>query len=320
MRLPKRLVDLPAIKRFGLDDELVLVRPASEHVIVSVCRDEIDADDWDDGSGHLASLAPLRIELLAGDLRLFSLIWLLQLEGDELSDDCVEPPPGLTQVSGALAALAEFLAINPDLIAAATASPAPDVCADPSPKLIEERIRALPETEKVALLLRLYSGDDPHLGTELRRRLRKADAQTMTVAPRRTAGELRTAAREIADARARAAEERARRELLRRQQQVARERKLRIAALAQRGEAAWREVEDLIGLRNGPAYDRAATLLVDLGVLADDSGEHESFVHRLAELHRRHERKGQLIARLEKAGLVQSRSPDSQLPGFGTAG
>jgi len=33
-------------------------------------------DDWDDGSGRLAALAPLRTDLLSGDLRLFYLLWL----------------------------------------------------------------------------------------------------------------------------------------------------------------------------------------------------------------------------------------------------
>jgi hypothetical protein len=59
MRVPKGLVDLGALKRFDLDEELALIRSAGEHVIFSINRDEIDAEEWDDGSGHLAGLAPL---------------------------------------------------------------------------------------------------------------------------------------------------------------------------------------------------------------------------------------------------------------------
>jgi hypothetical protein len=94
MRLPRRLVDLEALKRFDLDEDLASVRSAGEHVIVNISRNEIEYEEWDDGSGHLAALAPLRAELLAGDLQLFSLLWLVQLEyGDLIPDDAVEPAP-----------------------------------------------------------------------------------------------------------------------------------------------------------------------------------------------------------------------------------
>jgi hypothetical protein len=307
MRVPKRLIDLQALKRFHLDDDLALIRPAGEHVIVSITCDEVRDEEWDDGSGHLAALAPLRAELLAGDLRLFSLLWLVQVENDRIPDEAVEPAPGLTHISGPLAALADFLAVDPDLMEAASQTAMPIACSEPSPNEIEACVRALPEADKVALLRRLYSGDDPHLSVELRRRLQKARAPTDSAGPCRTARELRAAARGIAEERIRVAEERKSAECRRRQEQEAREREQRLSALVKRGEAAWREVEDLIVLRNACAYDQAALLLADLGKIADDRGEHERFARRLAELHSRHERKRQFIARLKEVGLVDSR-------------
>jgi hypothetical protein len=169
-------MDLQALGRFHLDDDAVLIRPAGEHVLISVSRDDLEAQEWDDGSGHLAALAPLRAELLAGDLRLFSLLWLVQVENGQFADEAIEPAPGLTRVSGALAALAEFLAVDPDLVQAATATATPLAAGEPSPTEIEASIRMLPEAEKVALLMRLHSGGDPHLGAELRRRCRKPGA------------------------------------------------------------------------------------------------------------------------------------------------
>ncbi len=307
MRVPKRLIDLQALKQFHLHDGLALIRPAGEHVIISVTRDEVDDEEWDDGSGHLAALAPLRANLLAGDLRLFSLLWLMQVENEWIADEAVEPAPGLTRVSGALAALAEFLAIDPDLMEAATATARPIAASGPSPSEIEAWIRALPEAEKVALLLRLYSGDDPHLSAELRRQCRKAGAHADVVGPRRTAGELRAVAKRIAEERVRVAEERARRERLRQQEHDAREQQGRLSTLARRGEAVWRDVEDLIVARNASAYNQAAMLLADLGKIAADAGENERFAQRLAKLHSRHERKSQFIARLREAGLVGTR-------------
>jgi hypothetical protein len=304
MRLPKRLVDLEALKRFDLDEYLASIRSAGEHVIVSINRDEIEDEEWDDGSGHLAALASLRAELLAGDLQLFSLLWLIQLEDDRIPDEAVEPVPGLTRLSGPLAALADFLAVNPDLLEAAVKTETPVSANDPSPGQVDAFVRGLPETDKVALLLRLYAGDDPHLGAELRRRCREARRPAVDIAgTRRTAGELRAAARRIAEERERAAKERADAERRARQGKEAQARAQRLAALTKRGEAVWPEVEDLIVMRNASAYDQATALLADLGEIAAAGGTRDRFAGRIAELHARHARKGQFIARLKAAGL-----------------
>ena len=73
-RLPARLVDVRALERFCPDDKIADVRIAGEHVIVDIWRDEVDQDDWDDGSGRLAALAPLRGDIMQGDLRAFYLV------------------------------------------------------------------------------------------------------------------------------------------------------------------------------------------------------------------------------------------------------
>ena len=304
MRVPKGLVDLGALKRFHLDEELALIRSAGEHVIVSINRDEIDAEEWDDGSGHLAGLAPLRADLLAGDLRLLSLLWLIQLEDDRIPDEAIEPAPGLTQLSGPLAALGDFLAVNPDLLEAAAGTEIPPPFSEPSPSEIDAFVRGLPEEDKVALLLHLYSGDDSHLSVQLRRRCREPHSPHVdTAGARRTAGELRTAARRIEEQRKRIVEERANAERRRRQEHETQARAQHLSALAKRGEAAWREVEDLIIMRNAPAYDKVAALLADLGEIAAEGSERERFAGRIAELRSRHARKGQFIARIRAAGL-----------------
>jgi hypothetical protein len=305
MRLPKRFVDVEALTRFDLDENLASIRSAGEHVIVSINRDEIDDEEWDDGSGHLAGLAPLRAELLAGDLQLFSLLWLVQL-GDEdlIPDDAVEPAPGLTRLSGPLAALADFLAVNPDLLEAAVETQKPISSSDPSASEVDAFVRGLPEADKVALLLRLYSGHDPHLGAELQRRCREACRPAAHISgTRRTAGELRAAARRIEEERERVAKEKADAARRRQEEEKAKARAQHLATLAKRGEAVWRQVEDLITMRNASAYDQAATLLVDVGEIAAAGGLRDKFDGRIAELHVRHARKGQFIARLKAAGL-----------------
>lgn len=302
LRLPRRLVDLEALDRFQLDEEVASLKVAGEHLIVDISRDEIEVEDWDDGNGRLAALAPLRAELLGGDLRLFVLLWLIQVENGWTRDETVMPAPGLGTLSGPLAALADFLAIDGDLIEAATQSQAPS--AEPSPAAVEAFLRALPESDKVALLLRLHAGDDPHLGAELRRRCREATssgAHAGTGLP--TAGELRSAAVRLGEDRRRVAAERESAERRRREQEQAEARARHLAALAKRGDSVWREVEEQINLRNTSGYDRAATLLADLGEIATQDDKGEAFARRLADIRGRHDRKGKFIERLNAARL-----------------
>jgi hypothetical protein len=316
MRLPRRFVDMDALKRFDLPDDLVSIKPAGEHVIISITRDELDSEyfyyddeDDDDGSGRMGALAPLRAELLAGDLQLFSLLWLIQLEDEKFPDDAVEPAPGLTRLSGALAALADFLMVDSDILeaAAGSAPAAPAPSSEPSHGEVEAFVRNLPEDEKTALLLRVCSGDDPHVVTELRRRCRDAfhphDRHGGSSGSRRTAGELRAAARHIADERTRIAKEEAEAKRRREEEQKAKARAQRLAALARRGEDVWREVEDLIARRTASAYDEAATLLADVGEIAATAGGRDKFDRRVAELCARHARKERFIERLKAAGL-----------------
>src|SRR3546814_11044079 len=70
---------------------------------------------------------------------------------------------------------------------------------------LRETLAAIPDREKIDLLLRVADGDN-YVVTELRRRLRRRrPAPTL---PPRTAGALRARAREIAEARERRSEER----------------------------------------------------------------------------------------------------------------
>lgn len=76
-----------------------------------------------------------------------------------------------------------------------------------------------------------------------------------------------------------------------------------LAALAGHEEGAWREVERLIEMRNPLNYERATTVIVDLGEIAACNGTRDSFARRLADVRARHARKGQFIARLGAVGL-----------------
>ena len=105
-------------------------------------------------------------------------------------------------------------------------------------------------------------------------------------------------AESMREERRRAAEKKAAAERRREEQRLAEERMRHLAWVAQRGEASWREVEELIAMRSPSGYDRAVGLLKDLGEIARSEGRGEDFARRIADIRSRHERKGQFITRL----------------------
>jgi hypothetical protein len=97
----------------------------------------------------MASLMPLRSDLLRGDLRCLYLGWLRCAQDGGLDEDELEPPvtAGLEELSGPLHALIEFLEIDEDLVEVAARASEP-LAAGPSRKELSEWIRSLPEKDK----------------------------------------------------------------------------------------------------------------------------------------------------------------------------
>jgi hypothetical protein len=298
IRLPKRLVDQRFLKPLLLGIDWATLQAAGDTLILDIARDEVELDeDWDDGSGWLAALAPLRADLLAGDLRLFYLLWLGAVESGGLGDDEIEPMAGIGPLTGALGAFAEFFGIDPDLVQAA-ADRSMDMKAT-SPDAAGDVIAAMTEGEKADLLTRLFDGD-PHIAVELRalvrKRLGEHDAGLSNGT--RTAGELRSRARAIRLARDRVKAEKAAADRRRHAEEAAKARLVRIDALARRGEGAWQEVEAEIERRNAAGYDKATSLLLDLRAIAETRGTLAEFGRRLHGIRERHARKERFIERL----------------------
>ena len=100
----------------------LIIEASDEHWIVDWSLDESEDYDrfgMDEGDGWMRRLAPLRDDLLRGDLRPLYLGWLAA--AGELADDAHEPeaPPGLANLSPAQQALVEFIEVDPDMLAAA---------------------------------------------------------------------------------------------------------------------------------------------------------------------------------------------------------
>jgi hypothetical protein len=296
MRLPKRFLNLADIDPFLREVDWVKVWTSGDNLIIDICPDEVEPDDdtWDDGSGWLAALAPLRAAVLSGDYRLFYLLWLMAVQYELVADDDVEPLPGIGPLNGALEGFVQFFCIDRDLVQAAAELDA-DVAAMSKDEL-HKTLAVIPEREKIALLLRVVDGD-AHVGAELRNKLRK---KSSAPAPHRTVGTLRMRAREIEEARDRTDAEHREAERRRQVEEAEKARRTRLDVLKRRGESVWREIEAEIERRNASGYDKAAELLSDLQALAAEGGSQSEFARRLASIRTRHDTKRKFIERLIK--------------------
>ncbi|HXQ66363.1 MAG TPA: hypothetical protein VN980_07325 [Alphaproteobacteria bacterium] len=299
IRLPKRLVDRRILDSFLGKVDCAELRAAGQNVILDIVRDEVEFEDWDDGSSWLAALAPLRAEVLAGDLRLFYLLWLTAVEADALDADEAEPMPGIGPLTPALEAFTEFFGLDPDLVQAATERSAAAMPSATSSGAVQRIISALTDREKTSLLARLFDGD-PHVAAELRAEVRDRLAAESGAAPAaaRSVGELRARARAIGLARERAMAEKAAAERKRQVRAAEKARRARLDAIARRGEGVWREVEAEIERRNPAGYDKAASLLSDLRALAEEHGTAPDFAQRLRAIRERHASKRRFLERV----------------------
>lgn len=298
MRVPKRYLSRADVDPLLRKLDWVDVWTSGDKLVFDICRDEVEpSEDWDDGSGWLGTLAPLRADVLSGDFRLFYLLWLAAVQDELIADAEVEPLPGLGPLTGALESFTEFFGIDCDLVQAAAERRADDTAM--SRDDFREALAAISEREKTELLLRVVEGD-AYVVPEIRSRLRK---ERPASALHRTVGALRKRAREIAQARERAAAKRREVEHRREAQEAEKARRARRTALKQRGASVWSEIEAEVERRNAAGYDRAASLLSDLQALAVEDGSQADFNRRLASIRTRHEKKGRFIERLTTFGL-----------------
>jgi hypothetical protein len=308
LRLPASALPLSAVEPYCTEQTLD-AREAGGNVILDFTSNIEDwRGDFEGGEGWLASLLPLRADLMSGDLRCLYIAWLSGVENGELDEEEEEPPvpPGMGKLSGALRRFYDFMRVSPHLIDVA-AEASDKAAKGPSTEEMSSWLAGLPSGDKDALLLRLMQGEGVVVSGELLREFRtawaKANPVSTSTAGRRTAGDLfaKCEEREQEEERReaeRAAKERARRE---KEQAAARERKL--DSLVGQELRLWREVEAAVLTKLPKEYDRAVELLKDLRDLAGRSGKQADFNSSVRELRERHRAKRTLLERLDKAGL-----------------
>jgi hypothetical protein len=313
LRLPRTLLSPKIAEQYGVDGH-VGVTATPESVILDLISED-DSGEWVEGAeDSLSAIVGVRSELAAGDLRALYLAWLSACGGWEWDEDAFgeddederEPPvpAGLGSLTAPQRALADFLRVDPDLLAVA-AQASPDLAeVKEDPGALAAHIAGLPGGEKDRLLMLVGRDQAARAKMELLRGLRGDPDEGRAARPGRTVADLLDAAAEFRLERHRQAEaEAAAREALREQQREA-ARQRRLDELAKDPEAAWAEAGKLIGTKVPARYDEAVTLLADLRELARRDGQAGEFERRFAALREEHLRKPSLIARFDRAGLT----------------
>ena len=305
LRLPKALIDVREVKRY-CGPNYFSARAAGDSLILDFHSETEEYEDWEETGGLMASLAPVRAELLRGDRRCLYLGWLLRVQEEELDEGEIEPlvPDGLNDLSAPLARLADFLRIDQDLLAigAEHSAAAPATTAG-----LAEWIATLPVEEKDRLLLEAVEGQEAYIGAQLLARFRssrKAKKEAQSERRGRTVGELLAAAAQHREAREREEARRAAEARARKEAEQAKARAEYLDELVTRQDAVWKEVERLVAARVPKAYDEAVALLVDLRDVAERANGSAQFRSRLAGLMGRYSNRPSLLERLQRTRLA----------------
>ena len=280
LRFPANRIDLRSLKVYFPGGPATLAK-SDRYVVVDLWSESEEPEaEWYEGS-HLSALLPLRAALLQGDMSAAYLSWLLAAQAEAISGADKEPPvpSGLRTPTASLMALAEFLRIDRDLVAAA-AENSPESEFDTA--ALRRWVRTLSAQEKDRWLTKAVNDPTLPIGMDLRAVFRRKNPtgrrKPRTVSTLFARAEVLRLDREKVEA------ERAARA---RRQAEANHRR-RLAALAREGVKAWRRLEQLVEARR---YDEAARLTVDLRDATLAHGKTGAFDKRLAALKKQYARR-----------------------------
>jgi hypothetical protein len=307
LRLPRNMFGKAELKPFGVKQSLT-IDAIEDHWILDWSLDGSDNYDRfaeDDGRGWMGRLVPLRDELIRGDQRSLYLGWLAGAAKGEVPETTLEPtvPAGLSQLSAAQNALAAFLEIDADIIAAAAIGSAD---ASDRPESVDAWLQSLSPDELRSMLKSIVRADRPNPQREVASRYRawhrQHAPQAAPEARRRSVAELRSLA-------VPAGEERRRRDALAREQQAAARRTQRDAQLRllmSDVDKRWLALHQQAERGSASAYEQAVRALSDLAEAYAIVSDRKTFDRELRRFLVRHAKRGALLRRLTEAGLWQS--------------
>ncbi len=298
LRLPKEVLAAETVNAFAVDGYFE-AEALSEYWLLtwSLGESENFQDFEDEGSGWMTRLAPLREEILRGDLRSLYVGWL-QVAMAEDTEAEMEPMAlqGLNDLTAAQRALAEFLAVDPDLLAAAGVGR--EAREEVATDAVDAWLDKLPPEEVRGYLRQMLAGQ----GAQAERMLKRGFAEWRSQAVSgscRTVEELRRLVEQAqklrlvreADARRKAEAEKKR------------TRDAVLTFLARDFAGAWKNVHEEACRSCASAYDTVCRRLVDLRDAYNLQGTSDTFRRQFEQFITEHGRRKALLTRLEKAGL-----------------
>ena len=286
---------------------LLDIKATKTHWIITWRLEESENYDrfgMEDGRGWMARLAPVRDELLRGDLRSLYIGWLPAVAGEMTDDDETEPfaASGLANLTGAQQALAEFLEVDPDLLAGAgMGSPAAQET-EVSRREMDKWIAALPRKETHSILKQLLEGKGQQAERSIRNRFaswRRGLQTGDTDAPRRTVGELRQNAEKARLIRM----EKQKRDQKQREIKRREKRSAYLKDISSDFPKAWATVKEPVERGSGRGYDEACRILADIAEAYDLFATKKKFQNELKKFMAGNLRRKALIQRLVKVGI-----------------
>lgn len=203
MRLPSSVLSARTAAPYALE-EVLRVWTRKGHTLLDFSLDPEDAETYEpDYDLTLSDFVGLRAELASGDLRGLYVAWLAALQIWELADDDEEEyareyeppvPSGLAALTGPQQALADFLCVEPAVLAAAAERSSPGRPTEVGRTELAAHLSTLPESEKDKLLLDDALGVGPRAGQVLLARCSALHLPHPAAGARRSAAELLDAA------------------------------------------------------------------------------------------------------------------------------
>lgn len=299
LRIPAKRVDAKTLRAYFVGDG-ARAKVVGEHLILDLNSEDEEPDYYEESQGSLGAIVPLRTDLMRGDLRPAYLAWLLAVQDASVPETETEPPvpAGLSELTAAQCAMAEFLRIDDDLIAAAAEGSARE---SDDRHALREWVLALTSRAKDEWLTRAIEEPDLALGGELLRSFR-AKTKAAAVRRRRTVAELLANVDAHRERRERAEAERE----AKAKKTAEAARKKRLDELAKGVDAAWKQLEELVATS---AYDEAIKLAIDLRDLAQRDGDAPRFAACFEAMRKRQLRRRGFFDRWKRA-----KQPDRFLP------
>ena len=310
VRLPIEVLNRETVKAMSvsyvLDFEAV-----KKHWIITWRLDESENYDrfsMEDGKGWMIRLAPVRDELLRGDLRSLYIGWLAAVTRDMIEDDEWEAMAvsGLGNLTAAQLALSEFLEVDPDLLAGAGLGSPVDNTEKVSEKDIDRWVNALPLNEVKAVIKQLLEGKGHQAERIIRNRFaasRRVLQTNKNNSPRRTVGKLRDNAGKARQIRM----EKQRQDRKHLETRLRKERDAYLKNLSKDFPRAWKSAAETVKRGSGRAYDETCHMLVDICEAHGLFANKKQFQVELKKFMAGHMRRKALIKRLVVAGIWEDK-------------